>query len=267
MSAVMSELAEDRPGIETRASMDALLTGEDYVRERIDPRPADPEYLVLSDLLMGIRELAPVDAARVLDYGCGGSPYRQLFSAAVYHRADLTGSDLDFTFGSDARLPSEIGCYDCVLSTQVLEHVVDPVGYLAEAFRVTRPGGKLLLTTHGTFEDHACPHDYWRWTADGLRRLAEGAGFEVITVKKMTTGPRAVVRLIQRDLPRLRFGRSGPYGKMLSLGARVVQRLGRKRMHLAADRNLSGYRLVDARESGDHGIYICVGVLAQRPTG
>jgi SAM-dependent methyltransferase len=240
-----------------------LLAGQEYLRERVDPRPGDQEYLVLSDLLMCVRELAPVDAGRVLDYGCGGSPYRQMF-AGEYHRADLGGNNLDFTFGPDARLPADIGGYDCVLSTQVLEHVFDPVTYLSEAFRVLRPGGLLLLTTHGTFEDHACPHDYWRWTADGLSRLVESAGFEVRALKKMTTGPRAVIRMIQRDLSLLRFGKSGLYGQMLSFGARVMQRLGKKRMHIAADQNFRDYRLVDAGQDGQHAIYICVGVLARR---
>jgi SAM-dependent methyltransferase len=243
--------------------LDELLAGQEYLRERINPRPGDQEYLVLSDLLMGIRDLAPFEAGRVLDYGCGGSPYRQLF-AGEYHRADLSGSDLDFMFGPDACLPANIGGYDCVLSTQVLEHVIDPLTYLGEAFRVLRPGGQLLLTTHGTFEDHACPHDYWRWTAEGLKRLVESVGFEVMALKKMTTGPRAVVRMIQRDLWLMRFGNSGIYGQLLSFGARVTQRLGKRRMHIAADRNFSNYRVVDAKQDGHHAIYICVGILARR---
>ena len=81
---------------------------------------------------------------------------------------------MDFEYAADGRLPAEAADYDCILSTQVLEHVEDPAAYLQECYRVLSPGGHLLLTTHGIFEDHAVPRDYWRWTAVGLQRMIEG---------------------------------------------------------------------------------------------
>src|SRR5690606_19278094 len=99
-------------------------------------------------------------------------------SAEKYERADLGDApDLDHRFGVDSKLPVPSQTYDLVLSTQVLEHVQDPSAYLNEALRVLQPGGRLVLTTHGVFPDHACPHDYQRWTADGLRLLVERSGF------------------------------------------------------------------------------------------
>ena len=68
---------------------------------------------------------------------------------------------------------------DVVLSTQVLEHVEDPRTYLEECFRVLRPGGQLLLSTHGFMVYHPDPVDYWRWTGAGLRRAVEQAGFRI----------------------------------------------------------------------------------------
>ncbi len=41
--------------------------------------------------------------------------------------------------------------------------------YLSECFRVLRPGGQLLLSTHGVFPYHPDPVDLWRWTCEGLR--------------------------------------------------------------------------------------------------
>ena len=140
------------------------LAAQEYMRQRLEPRPGDPLYLSLSDLSLAVRSLMPSRVQQVLDYGSGGSPYKTLFGNCVYHRADLTGQGLDFVYGPDARLPASAEGYDFVLSTQVLEHVENPTTYLGECYRVLKPNGRLLLTTHGLFEDHGCPYDYWRWT-------------------------------------------------------------------------------------------------------
>jgi SAM-dependent methyltransferase len=240
------------------------LGDAEYIRKRLSPRAGDHLYLPLSDLLDALKMLRPPNISRVLDFGCGGSPYRPLFSDCIYHRADLHGGEsLDFEFGSDARLPLNVRDYDCVLSTQVLEHVRDPQTYLQECYRVLRPGGHLLLTTHGIFEDHGCPYDYWRWTADGLKCVIEGAGLNVQSAKKLTTGPRCAVFLAERNLARLRFGSAGPYGKLLSLGLRLVQRLGTSRLHKASDVSFPNCRIVDVEEPG-HDMYILLAMLARR---
>jgi SAM-dependent methyltransferase len=238
------------------------LVSKDYIRQRITPKPGDADYLHLSDLLISLKRLIPPGASRVLDFGCGGSPYRPLFGECTYHRADLVGnSKIDFEYGHDSRLPQGVKGYDCVLSTQVLEHVEDPLGYLRECNRVLIRGGHLLLTTHGVFEDHACPYDFWRWTAFGLQRLVEDAGFEVNELKKLTTGPRGILYLSERELHRIRFNKSGWYGHLMNLGMRAVQRLGAVRFHEATDRSFPRNRVVDANEGG-HNLYIVIAILA-----
>jgi SAM-dependent methyltransferase len=241
-----------------------------FLRERLEPRPGDQLYLCLSDLVIAIKSLVPPHTSRVLDYGCGGSPYRPLFGECTYHRADLAGSNLDFEYAADGRLPPEAADYDCVLSTQVLGYVQDPTAYLQECYRVLRPGGHLLLTTHGMFENHGT--DYGRWTTGGLQRMIEeAAGLKVRTAKKLTTGPRGVLFLSERgvlfpserEFYRLRFGSAGAYGALLSLAIRAVQRLGARRLHEAIDRSFPHHRVVDASESG-HDIYIGIAVLAIR---
>jgi SAM-dependent methyltransferase len=57
--------------------------------------------------------------------------------------------------------------------------VSNPQTYLEECWRVLRPGGKLLLSTHGMMVYHPDPVDYWRWTGAGLIRAVEQAGFVV----------------------------------------------------------------------------------------
>jgi SAM-dependent methyltransferase len=244
----------------------APLIEAEYLRQRLSPEPGDQLYLHLSDLKMALELLKSTEARKILDYGCGGSPYRSLFSQGTYHRADLRGgASLDFEYGPDSRLPLGLSNYDCVLSTQVLEHVEEPQVYLGECYRVLRPGGRLILTTHGLFEDHACPNDYWRWTVYGLKRLIQHAGMKVEAAKKVTTGPRCALFLAERELSRMQFGAAGAYGKLLSLGVRAVRRLGAQRRHRASDISLSRFRVVDIEEPG-HGMYVAVAFLASRPT-
>jgi SAM-dependent methyltransferase len=117
----------------------------------------------------------------VLDYGCAEVPYRGFFSPeADFVAADLPGNPhASLELNPDTTVPAADESFDAVLSTQVLEHVEDPALYLSECFRVLRPGGRMLLSTHGIFVYHPDPDDYWRWTPAGLRRQVRAAGFEI----------------------------------------------------------------------------------------
>jgi hypothetical protein len=43
----------------------------------------------------------------------------------------------------------------------------------------------LLLSTHGVWAIHPDPHDYWRWTEEGLCNLVESQGFDVARVHRL----------------------------------------------------------------------------------
>ena len=119
---------------------------------------------------------------RVLDFGCGEMPYRELFGPGVHYvGADLPGNPAaEVEVSGDGRLSVPDESFDVVVSTQVLEHVRSPSTYMQECFRVLRPGGRLLLSTHGMMILHPDPVDLWRWTSDGLRYQVELAGMRVV---------------------------------------------------------------------------------------
>jgi SAM-dependent methyltransferase len=165
--AAPAQFHSERPGDNRRAT-----PGHRY-RHYIAAFPAKLEELS--------RDLRVPADGRVLDYGCADVPYRGFFPASVdYVAADLPGNpDASMFLNADGSVPCEDESFDAVLSTQVLEHVEDPGLYLHECFRAMRPGGRLLLSTHGVFVYHPDPDDYWRWTCAGLRRAVGEAGFEI----------------------------------------------------------------------------------------
>lgn len=129
----------------------------------------------------------------VLDYGSATSPYRPLLPADIeFLGADLPGNEqAQVTLNPDGTVPMPDGSFDLVLSTQVLEHVEDPDLYLRECRRLMRPGGSLVLSTHGIMYYHRDPEDYWRWTMVGLCQLLSRHGL-VVREKRGVLGLAAV---------------------------------------------------------------------------
>ena len=154
-------------------------------------------------------ELRARPDSRILDYGCGVVAYRSFFPAeAHYAAADLPGnSHANLLLNEDGTVPAPDEGFDIVMSTQVLEHVPDPGLYLSECFRALRPGGRMLLSTHGTFVYHPDPEDYWRWTCAGLQKAVRDAGFDVVrfegVIGGLPTGLQLVQDAIYWKLPRL----------------------------------------------------------------
>lgn len=101
-----------------------------------------------------------LSGARVLDFGCGSGEGTAAMarSAASILRVDVApdaiaharernaGANIAYET-IDGAVPAADDSFDAVCSFQVLEHVKDPDAYLAEARRVLRPGGQLLLAT------------------------------------------------------------------------------------------------------------------------
>lgn len=153
--------------------------------DRLAPKRSQHSYLQLRALAAALRaEGARVEAGRVVDLGCGAKPYRSLFSGPY------VGVDLLSTHGAPdcvawaEHLPLRAACADVAITTQQLEHVESPEAVLAEARRVLRPMGTLLLSTHGVWPYHPDPHDYWRWTEEGLVKCITDAGFNVLRVHR-----------------------------------------------------------------------------------
>jgi SAM-dependent methyltransferase len=145
--------------------------------ERRRPRLSSPTWVVRSSLARWLEEqavgLAGGAPVRILDVGCGVKPYYPFFAgvASEYIGVDVVENPAAELLGPVEALPVEDASFDVVLCTQVLEHCDDPAQAIRELRRVTRPGGRVLASTHGVQVYHPSPADYWRWTHAGLRRL------------------------------------------------------------------------------------------------
>jgi SAM-dependent methyltransferase len=122
-----------------------------------------------------------------LDLGCGNKPYEPWYVSKSDIRVgcDIIQSDKQrvdvICPGDELAFPDNN--FDTILCTQVLEHIYNQTGVIVECYRTLRKGGHLILTIPFTWELHEEPHDYFRLTKYGLRKMCEDAGFTVVYIK------------------------------------------------------------------------------------
>lgn len=234
------------------------LAAAEYNHKRLKPSESDPDYIALADLRQALEHVRMDEGVRILDFGAGGSPYRSLFPNADYRRADCVDMPgLDFFFGGDEKIAAPDCSFDLILSTQVLEHVRRPQLYLKEAFRLLKPGGRIVVSTHGMFEEHGSPNDYRRWTLEGLFDELDDAGFQRGSGWKLTCGPRALLFWM------MRHGNMGrpTWKSVFGSGWNIIRAILMKQtewLNRQADRHFGGYSVM---EDGPHTPEIYVGVL------
>ncbi|MGB9184443.1 MAG: methyltransferase domain-containing protein [Solirubrobacteraceae bacterium] len=98
---------------------------------------------------------------------------RRLFSGR-----DFTGTDLRPGPGVDrvedlrglGFSDQQVGTALCL---DTLEHCADPLAACRELHRVLAPGGVCVLSSVMLFPVHGYPHDYWRFTPEGMRLLLQ----------------------------------------------------------------------------------------------
>jgi SAM-dependent methyltransferase len=160
---------------------------------RLEPSRASVQYAVRRPLVEWLRAQA-VAGGRVLDVGCGDRPYAQIFPGAVGF--DVPGNEHADLHGSLESIPVEDGSFDVVLCLQVLEHVPDPAAAVRELHRVVRPGGRVLLSTHGVYPFHPNPDDLWRWTHQGLERVFLASGEWASVTVRPGAGTAATIGML-----------------------------------------------------------------------
>lgn len=156
-------------------------------------------------------------AVDVADLGCGEG-YLTLEAAAwarkvyavdrssdVLSRAKAMAArrrvkNISWKRGELEKVPLPDRSVDVAIASQALHHATDPAKALAEAWRILRPGGRLLVLDLRQHEEAWVQDklgDQWLgFTPDGLESLITHAGFDRVTVRvgaRRTGDPFAVL--------------------------------------------------------------------------
>jgi SAM-dependent methyltransferase len=178
--------------------------------QQLEARAAEPGMVAIVEAYLD--ELPWREISLAVEVGCGTGPVARLMAARssatrvlgiepspellVHARRLAKGiANLTFETGNGAALPLEDGSVDATVFHTVLCHVLDPSELLAEAMRVLRPGGTLVVcdadfskaSLAGFDSDplQACA-DFFvanyvtdRHLVAKLRTLAKGFGFQL----------------------------------------------------------------------------------------
>jgi ubiquinone/menaquinone biosynthesis C-methylase UbiE len=133
----------------TALAIEAMYSSADVVEQRraaldlLDPQPGED----VLDVGCGPGYLACEIATRVGPRGSvhGVDSSQSMLATATRRSSGEHAATVYFGVGDALRLPFPDGSFDAVAATQVYEYVPDISGALAEAFRVLRPGGRLLV--------------------------------------------------------------------------------------------------------------------------
>ena len=126
--------------------------------------------------------------ALVLDASAGTRPYAPLFHRQRYESCDVPGGFYEAKHDFECFLhaiPRAEGSYDGVILTQVLEHVPEPDAVLRELARVTKTGGRLLLSVPLNGPLHGEPWHFYQFTHHGLNESARRTGWNMVRCEKV----------------------------------------------------------------------------------
>jgi SAM-dependent methyltransferase len=189
-----------------------MLEFDDAASRRVEATYLTPD--VVAQRRSVVRALGLRDGEDVIDIGSGpgllacdmaavvgarGSivgiePSESMRNLAARREPDEGSAPISFRDGDAGALPADDESFDAAVSTQVYEYVEDVAGALAEAHRVLRPGGRILVldTDWDSIVWHSSDDERMRrvlaaWEAHlvdarlprRLRGLLAGAGFTI----------------------------------------------------------------------------------------
>ena len=188
-----------------------------YRKEQFKPSKysvfINSNYFSLTGRYNGIKKYSTLLKGKVLDFGCGNKPFKELIPAEEYIGVDYNaeGKDVDIVYNG-IKLPFDDNTFDSIISTEVFEHIFNLNDIIKELHRVLKPGGNMLITIPFAWEEHDMPFDYARYTTKGIENILTKAGFKIINQDRSGNSVTTVFQLwnnyLYKSLPKNFFIRS-----------------------------------------------------------
>jgi len=160
----------------------------------------DHNYFSRKDLYTTVKNNSKYISGKVIDFGCGTQPYKQLFNAEEYVgvEIDIPGEykDKGIVYYDGKHIPFEDETFDSMISSEVFEHVVNIEEIVKELNRVLKTGGNALITVPFVYPRHCWPNDYRRYTYEGIKKLLTSNGFEILKCESNAGFIESIAELI-----------------------------------------------------------------------
>ena len=202
----------------------------DTWRASRDPQQVTPASRLIADCLAQRYHqlIAQHATGALLDHGCGQAPLYGMYRART---SDVTAIDwehsphdisyVDHAVDLNGRLPFDDGRFDTIVSSDVIEHLWNPLLVFQELSRVLKPGGKLIVGTPFNYWMHERPHDYFRWTPHAIQKLGAETRLETLELYACGGVREVLVDTALKALPR-RLRRFAPALDHIARATRFV---------------------------------------------
>lgn len=164
------------------------ILSEKFLKKRLRglrKTPIHPQWLVFVNGQMTVAGILQQLSGRVLDIGCGDrwvesklNPQCQYLGLDYPSTVALGYQGRPHLFADGQSLPLKDACMDAIVMLDVIEHIPQPAKAVAEATRVLKPGGTLIIQVPFLYPLHDEPYDFQRWTEHGLNELMRAHGLE-----------------------------------------------------------------------------------------
>jgi SAM-dependent methyltransferase len=132
-----------------------------------------------------LKSTVPLFRGNVLDVGCGQSPYRFLLNPETTKYFGIDISDAEkFDYNNDEitpfngkEIPFPDEKFDCLICTEVLEHVYEYDNLIREMQRVLKNNGIGIITIPWSARYHYIPYDFFRYTRSSLEKMFSNFSF------------------------------------------------------------------------------------------
>ena len=162
-------------------------------------------FIIKSRIKNLIRDSSSNESSRILDLGCGSSPYYHESIRGKIVCADIKKTPKTHIVSDAGRLPFKPDSFDNAISVNSLYYFKNPFEVVKSLHKILKKNGKLILVVPFFYPIHDVPDDKYRFTEDGLRTLL-GDNFrieKIQTIGGIFNHPAVILHSLIKGIPLL----------------------------------------------------------------